>query len=221
MSKTETMELTEEDFAPGTIREPQQARSRETMDRILEALEALLAEKSFDKVTMQELAQRSETGISSIYARFKDKQALILGMHARVRERAMGCVDDLSDAERWKGVPLERMVRRVVIAAVRFYRDHGALIRAALFVDDAAVRERQGSVLRMASGRFAQVLTTRFDTAGDRMDSAVDAACRILAAVMYAELMFGDVAMVRNPVSDRVLARQLSRAILALITEAL
>ena len=87
----------------GAIRAPAQERSQKAMDRILTALEALLVEKRFDRITIQELAQRSRTSTSSIYARFRDKQALVLGLHLRLREKALECLDKLTEPNRIGG----------------------------------------------------------------------------------------------------------------------
>ena len=90
----------------GAIRQPRQKRSRGTMDRVLRALELLLDEKPFEQITMIELAQRSGTGTSSIYARFKDKNSLVLGVHARLTETVPACLIRLTDPKRWRGKPL-------------------------------------------------------------------------------------------------------------------
>lgn len=199
----------------GPIREPAQARSRETMDRILEALEALLCEKPFDRITIQELAQRSGTGTSSIYARFRDKQALVLALHARLREQVLECLDRLADPVRWAGASPDRIVAAVVPPCVRFYRIHGPLIRAALTVDDAEMRERQASVLRIAAGKFSALMPANTPAHAKAIDAAVDFSVRMFASVMYSTLMFGEVQIGRRSVSDRELCRHLIRAITA------
>lgn len=190
------------------------------MDRILVALEELLAEKPFDRITIQEIAQRSGTGTSSIYARFRDKEALVLGLHARLREQVLECVSRLSDQERWKGKPTPRIVAAVVPPCVRFYRTHGALIRAALTIDQAEMRERQASVLRFAAAKFSAVIPTESPAQAKAVDAAMDCAVRMLASVMYSALMFQDVEMGRRPMTDRELSRHLIRAITALLEQA-
>lgn len=203
------------------IREPQQARSRETMDRILEALEELLREKPFDKITMVELAQKSGSGTSSIYARFKDKQTLILGMHMRVREQALLCLSQLSDPTLSANKSTEEIVRKAVRRAARFYREHAPLIRAALYVDDTNVRERQASVLRSAAQQFNDLMIARAPGRAREIGVAIDASCRLFAAVSYSLITFRDVDMVRMPVDDHEIERQLCICINALIADAL
>ena len=202
------------------IREPLQERSRKNVDRIMVSLESLLEKKSFDRITMAELARESGVGISSIYARFSDKSALILGMHLRLREGALQCLDELTDPTRWKGATVDDIVRRIILNVVRFYRKHRFLIRAALFVDDTAVRERQGSVLRIAAEKFTLLFIAPKAKAANKIGIAVDFSVKMVASVMYAEIMFGSVELTRTPMPDRRLVARLSSVILALLFEA-
>lgn len=204
----------------GAIRAPAQARSQKAMDRILTALEAMLAEKRFDAITIQELAQRSRTSTSSIYARFRDKQALVLGVHLRLRERALDCLEKLTDPERWSGKPTARIVAGCVPPCLKFYRKHGVLIHAALTVDDAEIRERQASVLRNAAERFSRLIPADSPRQAREVDAAMDFCVRIFASVMYSELMFGQVEMGRKPTSDRELSRRLIYSITKVLENA-
>lgn len=189
------------------------------MDRILVALEALLEEKPFDRITIQELAQRSGTGTSSIYARFRDKQALVLGVHARLRETVFECLDDLTDPDRWAGESVDRLVLGTVPFCVKFYRRHGTLIRAALMVtdEDDEIRERQASVLRYAASRFSALIPVSGSRQVRARDSAVDFSVKLFVSVMYTSLLFNKIEMGRKPMSDREMARYLVRTITPLL----
>ncbi len=202
------------------IRAPVQKRSQKAMDRIMTALEALLAKKRFDRITIQELAQRSRTSTSSIYARFRDKQALILGLHLRLREQALESLEKLTDPARWSGEPTARIVARCVPPSVRFYRKHGALIRAALTVDDAEMRERQASVLRVAAEKFGRLIPANTPQQAVAVNAAIDFSVRMVASVMYSALMFDQVEIGRKPLSDRELSKHLTESITALLEKA-
>jgi AcrR family transcriptional regulator len=190
------------------------------MDRILQALEELLAEKPFDRITLQELALRSGSGTSSIYARFRDKQALILGLHARLREQVLDCLERLTDPKRWSGEKPERLVAAIVPPCVKFYRLHGALIRAALNLDDAEMRERQASVLRFAAAKFTALIPTTSPGETKAVAAAIDFSVRMVASVMYSALLFGEVEIGRQSMSDREITRHLVRTITCLLANA-
>ncbi len=203
------------------IRAPRQARSQETMDRILESLENLLKEKAFDKITMIELAQHSGTGTSSIYARFKDKQSLILGVHMRLREQALACLAQLTDPAHWEGRSIEEMATETVKRAMRFYGEHGSLIRAVLYLDDAKVRDRQAGVLRAAAQQFSELIIPRAPGAAKEIREAIDGCSRLFTGVTYSMIMFENFDELRNGFADHQQRRQLVVAMTAIINEAM
>lgn len=202
------------------IRLPRQARSRETMDRILETLEEMLNSRSFDKITISELAKQSGTGASSIYGRFKDKSALILGVHMRLRERALSCLAQLTDPNQWADKSIAFIVESFTARAMSFYLEHRTLIRAALYLDDPVVRERQASVVRTAAHQISELITPRAPHAADEINRAIDTSCRLFISVTYNLLMFDDVALVRSSVSEEELIGQLATIITALVEKA-
>src|SRR2546430_7916872 len=59
------------------FRPPQQTRSQETLDRILDAAERVLDEKSFTEATLAEIMERAGVTVGAFYRRFPDKDALL------------------------------------------------------------------------------------------------------------------------------------------------
>ena len=54
-----------------------QNRSRETRDKIVQALDDALREKPFDQVSVAEIASRAGIAVGTVYRRFENKDALI------------------------------------------------------------------------------------------------------------------------------------------------
>src|SRR6476661_5441098 len=54
------------------VRAPLQERSQQSLERMLDAAEALIYERGFDELTVGDLVQRSRTSVGSFYARFED-----------------------------------------------------------------------------------------------------------------------------------------------------
>ncbi len=205
----------------GAIRAPRQDRSRQTMDRVLKALEELLEEKPFDKITMVELAQRSGSGTSSIYARFQDKRSLMLGVHGRLQEQVFPCLQRLFEIERLKNKALVDILSTNIALVVRFYRQHAQIVRAALLVDGHFVYERQIAVHKYAAERMSELLLSRIKLKDRKaFDAAVDMAVRMVTSTMYQVLIFHGFRLLRRPVSDRVLVQQLLRSITVLLEDA-
>jgi AcrR family transcriptional regulator len=56
---------------------PRQARSEETQRRILAACDRLLAERPFERISMQDIAREAGVSVGNLYNRFPDKNGLV------------------------------------------------------------------------------------------------------------------------------------------------
>ena len=54
-----------------------QQRSEKTLQSILRACDKLLARKSFEQISMQEIARTAGVSVGNVYNRFEDKEALV------------------------------------------------------------------------------------------------------------------------------------------------
>ncbi len=102
-------------------RHPQQARSRERVQRLLEAADRVLAAEGFSALTVRRLADEAAVPVGSIYQFFADKAGVVDAL----ARRYIGEFDEMiellvADAEsrRWDDV-----VDTVIGAAVAMYRD--------------------------------------------------------------------------------------------------
>ncbi len=73
------------DTHPAGALPAKQNRSQETARRIVDAMEALLREKSFDQLTMTEIARHAGLTPGAIYRRFENKDALLPHIFDRYR----------------------------------------------------------------------------------------------------------------------------------------
>lgn len=69
------------------VHAPKQSRSADTQEKLLIALEALLAERFFESITIRDLAERAGVASGTIYRRFKDKEALLPVLYERYDAR--------------------------------------------------------------------------------------------------------------------------------------
>jgi len=65
------------------IQPPQQARSRASMNQMLDAAAQLLETKTFDELTIAEVVQQAGASVGAFYGRFKDKDALLQALDER------------------------------------------------------------------------------------------------------------------------------------------
>ena len=64
-------------------KQPQQARSIESTNRMLDAAERLMREGGPRAITIEAVIERSETSMGSFYARFENREGLFQALHER------------------------------------------------------------------------------------------------------------------------------------------
>src|SRR5205814_6016805 len=114
---------------------PRQARSHATRDRILAALGRLLEQKPFDAITTGELTRAANCSMSSLYARFPSKEALLSTFHDRFFDYSVDQVGQALDAIDVAGSPLNERVWRLLSFFIKSYREHRGLLRSLLQQD--------------------------------------------------------------------------------------
>lgn len=96
---------------------PQQARSRETRERIVAAAIAAFEEHGYDDTNTAAIARRAGIGVGTLYGYFPDKRKLMLEiLDGTVREMADMVVEALDPARWAEGDPREHV--RFAIEAV-------------------------------------------------------------------------------------------------------
>ena len=83
------------------IHPPRQARSQQTLDRLLDAAEELLVTGGFDEITVPEIVERAKSSVGAFYARFKDKDGLLHALHQRTCDDAYAAMEKGLDPADW------------------------------------------------------------------------------------------------------------------------
>jgi AcrR family transcriptional regulator len=112
------------------VRPPQQARSHQSLERILDAAEGVVTERGFEGAPIAEIVRRAQSSVGVFYARFRDKDALLSCMHDRFCDRAIATTDAALDPERWEGCGIQAIMETVIPFMVRIFQEKAGLIRA-------------------------------------------------------------------------------------------
>jgi AcrR family transcriptional regulator len=125
---------------------PKQARSRETLSRLLDAAEAVLGKEGVEAATVPAIAERAGASVGAVYRRFPDKDALLRAVCERFLERVDAANAASLQPELCAGVPAAALAGRTVHAVVTGYRMKAGMLRAVhLFAaqhPDPAFRKR-------------------------------------------------------------------------------
>lgn len=104
-----------------------QARSRATVDALLEATARILVREGFEKTSTNRIAEVAGVSVGSLYQYFPSKEALVAAVIERHNEEIMGIVRaalvEVAD------LPIDKAVRKLVTVAIEAHRVNPKLHR--------------------------------------------------------------------------------------------
>ena len=200
------------------VRPPQQARSQETLDRILDAAEALVTQKGFEDTPVSEIAQRAGASVGAFYARFQDKDALLHALYERYYEQAIATADAALEPARWESAQIPEILAAVVRFLVSLYRDQAGLIRAFVVrahVDPEFHARRERMLGYVNEHLSALLLARRDEIAHPDPEKAAAFGLTLVFATLDNVMLFGELRSGALALGDDELALELTQTYLA------
>lgn len=111
---------------------PKQARSLETVNRLLDAAEQLLADEGLDATTVPAIAGRAGVSVGVVYRRFPDKDALLRAVWERFLARKREQTTAVLTACDGLNIALPDLLRGVIRGSIEAHRRNRNLLRALL-----------------------------------------------------------------------------------------
>jgi AcrR family transcriptional regulator len=147
------------------IRPPRQIRTQEGLENLLDAAEALLADKAFDDVHVSEVAALAGSSVAAFYRRFKDKDALLHALHERLCEETFATADDALARRRWEGAGIAEIVAALIPFLIERLQTHEQLDRAIFSraMTDQAMRERSLKLISYVARGLSELLMARHE----------------------------------------------------------
>lgn len=179
---------------------PKQARSEAVLQKILAAMAALIEHKTFDEITIPELAAHAGCGMAAIYSRFKDKNSILAALHETLRADTLS-LDQILEQVRWAEQPLQDNIRFLVETMVRYYLSNRNLMKAFLLMQDEGCYRRAALHIQ----HIGRVLTERLQALmpGVKVDAeTVDLGVRAVFALLQQRLIFHPVLVGNFPAED-------------------
>lgn len=107
----------------GMRRQPQQARSQERVNQILDVAEQMFIKEGYSATTTNAIAARAKVPIGSLYQFFPDKTAILQALTMRYMELLQQRFTELHTDET-ASLPLSIYVEQVIDATDQFFSDH-------------------------------------------------------------------------------------------------
>jgi AcrR family transcriptional regulator len=182
-----------------TVLPVHQARSRDSLNRLLKAAVEVLDEHGIEGATIPRIAARANVSPGTVYRRFRDKDALLREVCLRTLERNYRQTKELLATERWKGKSLSEIVRSVIAVTLKGHRAHRGLLRAMLFFtlqhpDAAFVRKSTELQPKIFEHLAELLLSRRREIRHPHPELAVK-----FAMLMVAVAAQGTIVLPRNP----------------------
>ena len=106
------------------VHAPRQERSRKTFEALLDAAEALGVEKTYDQISVQEIASLAGFTVGAFYARFQSKSALLQALMNRYEAMVGLAQESIADVE-----ADERLIGRLAASFVKAYSANSGRLR--------------------------------------------------------------------------------------------
>ena len=200
------------------IRPPRQARSQETLDRILDAAETLVADKGFEDSPVSEIVQRADSSVGAFYARFHDKEGLLHALYERYYEEAVATTDATLAPDRWEGAGTDELIDAVIHFLVSIFRERRGLMRA-FVVRNHTHPEFQARQQRLSHYVIAHLsallLARREQLSHPDPERATRFGFMLVFSTLESMILFGEMRSSLLTLSDEDLADELTRSTLA------
>ena len=201
------------------IRPRRQKRSRASFDRMLDAAETLLGDRSFDELTIADVVRRAKSSVGAFYTRFSNKDALLDALYQRHQEQAIATMERHLAPEQWESASVEQIVTQIVAFAVRFHRTHRGLLRALVlrgYQKPDWRYQHPKSRGQLGVARVGALMATRQQEI-NHPDAKLAGSLGFLSllAVLREKILFGDSTASALRISGRQLEEELVHAYLA------
>ncbi|QUS41003.1 TetR/AcrR family transcriptional regulator [Tardiphaga alba] len=203
------------------VNAPKQARSERRLQEIIQALDDLLDGRTFEDITIPDIAARAGCVPASIYARFRDKASILVALHESIRDRQIANIDESMRLERHEHLSLQESIYTILHNLTRYYSRQRNLLRPAYLLGDDEIYERASALIRHVTDRISAIVRHHMkDIPGDVVDRRVDLAMRAVYALLQQRMVFQDVRTGRlMPVSDEATARELDGLFMQLVVQ--
>jgi len=118
--------------ASDQLRPTQQRRSQQSLERIVEALDALIEEKTFEEITVTEVCTRAGVAVGTFYDRVGNKDALLEHLRRRFYVEIIAQVEQAFAPERFHGLSARAMLTINAREMVALHRRRQGAIRATI-----------------------------------------------------------------------------------------
>lgn len=199
-------------------RKPQQGRSKASLERMLAAGRELMLERGSEEFTLQEVSDRGQVSIGSIYLRFESKDNLVRGVIAEALEAQAAEEEALFARLARDCHDLSQMVSGFVEGYAEVLRSHAPLLRMTMeraVYDPLVAQPGKVQALRAETSSTNALLAHADEFGGTDHKVKAQSAYHIIFATLARQLSLGSSGEAVHDYDWALLKRELARMCLA------
>jgi AcrR family transcriptional regulator len=203
-----------------TVTGPKQDRSERTLYRLLDAAEALIAERGLEGLSIPEIVRRAGYSVGGFYARFADKNQLLRALEERFFLQVSARLDALVDARRWRDASPAELVEAAVAELVSVTLERAPMIRVFLYraVQDPDIREDGLRFQRRVAESIGPLLLARAGTVRHPHPAlAVDLAVQMAFGIMQQHVLLDGLQAGGRRLNEKELQREIATFVMAYV----
>jgi AcrR family transcriptional regulator len=169
------------------VRQPQQARSRRTRERVLESAVACFERDGYDRTTTAAIAAEAGIAVGTLYGYFRDKRSILLELIGRTTDEIADHVVKGLDPEAWRGADPRENTRALIDAIfhTRSFNPGMQRIVWERFFKDSEVRAAMETIEHRVQGALTELLASLKSEGRLRVDDVETAAILIHLSVEW------------------------------------
>jgi AcrR family transcriptional regulator len=202
-------------------RRPVQERSRESLRRMLDAAEVILARYGFEGATLPRIAAEAGLSPANVYRRFRNKDALMAAVFERIRKRSETATRAHVDPEVVRPMGLVQFSRNVIDGMIRNYRADAGLSRAGVQYSEQHWESALVRKMRASEARSFETVVDTFMIWRDQIkhpdaDRAVRFGFMLIVLALRELILFNKMRTFEGilPIDDDTLKHELPRMFL-------
>lgn len=202
-------------------RPPRQTRSRESLRRMLDAAEVVLAKHGLEGATLPRIAAKAKISPTNVYRRFRDKDALMAAVFQRLTERSSAATAAQFDPEAVRPLGLVGFSKNVIEGMIRNFRADAGLSRASVRYSEEHWEVDFVRKARASEAQSFQMMVNTFMMWRDQIkhpepERAIRFAFIMVALALRELVLFGRTRIFEDilPLDDNTLQEELTRMFL-------
>ena len=197
------------------LREPRQSRSKQTLERIMASGAALIAEQSYDEVTIAEIAGRAQISVGGFYSRFKNKEALFSTLKKNFAQETQNRLA-AALTEDWSSTSLYDLLFLIVSSNAELYEKYRGVLTVVHLRTHSLHRPEDDSARTAYNRDIVTKLETllllkREQVLHRQPKVAIRTAIACMTSMLKDAIVFNDTSLYPQPRDSQTIARRVAQ----------